>query len=39
MSGDKKKQDLPALSYASAQKGGPRTALGQWISFNVWGDN
>lgn len=32
-------QDLPELSCASAQRGGPRTAVGQWLSFSVQGDN
>lgn len=39
MSGGKRKQDLPELSCAGAQRGCSRTALGQWISFNVQRDN
>lgn len=39
VSGIKKKQNLPELSYANVQRGGPRTVFTQWINFHVKGDN
>lgn len=39
VSGSKKKENLPELSCASAQRSGPRAVFSQWINFHVWGDN
>lgn len=34
-----KETNLPELSYASAQRGGPRTVFSQWIKSHVQGHN